>query len=182
MGRQLKISKLADTLYSTMKDVLVFVMEEMAKESNIDFKFQMPKHTSFVGAIVKNVGIETISRNPAYLEYIASLSACPGKYIFDTNSETFRSIYRDTVLLLAEKGYLFDDDPELMSVHRQMKSDGRLDGQLSQAATLQPIAISPEDIMQTLPPGGYAVGVKPGEVPAPNEEDSDVAAGSGAHA
>ena len=36
--------------------------------------------------------------------------------------------------------------------------------------------------MQTLPPGGYAVGVKPGEVPAPNEEDSDVAAGSGAHA
>ena len=63
-----------------------------------------------------------------------------------------------------------------------MKSDGRLDGQLSQAATLQPIAISPEDIMQTLPPGGYAVGVKPGEVPAPNEEDSDVAAGSGAHA
>lgn len=36
--------------------------------------------------------------------------------------------------------------------------------------------------MQTLPPGGYAVGVKPGEAPAPNEEDSDVAAVSGAHA
>lgn len=53
MGHQLKISKLADTLYSTMKDVIVFVMEEMAKESDIDYKFQVPKHTSFVGSIVK---------------------------------------------------------------------------------------------------------------------------------
>ena len=53
VGHQLKISKLADTLYSTMKYVIVFVMEEMAKESDIDYKFQVPKHTSFVGSIVK---------------------------------------------------------------------------------------------------------------------------------
>lgn len=53
VGRQIKISKLADSLYSTMKDVLVFVMSDMAKESNVDYKFQVPKHTSFVGSIVK---------------------------------------------------------------------------------------------------------------------------------
>lgn len=53
IGHQLKISKLADTLYSTMKDVIVFVMAEMAKESEVDYKFQVPKHTSFVGSIVK---------------------------------------------------------------------------------------------------------------------------------
>ena len=38
-----------------MKDVLVFVMEDMAKESAVDYKFQVPKHTSFVGSIVKVV-------------------------------------------------------------------------------------------------------------------------------
>lgn len=53
VGHQIKISKLADSLYSTMKDVLVFVMAEMAKESSIDYKFQVPKHTSFVGSIIK---------------------------------------------------------------------------------------------------------------------------------
>lgn len=53
VGHQIKISKLADTLYSTLKDVLVFVISEMAKDSEIDFKFQVPKHTSFVGSIVK---------------------------------------------------------------------------------------------------------------------------------
>ena len=53
VGHQIKISKLADTLYSTLKDVLVFVIEEMAKNSEVDFKFQVPKHTSFVGSIVK---------------------------------------------------------------------------------------------------------------------------------
>lgn len=39
-----------------MRDLLVFVMGELAKESDVDYKFQLPKHTSFVGAIVK-VGI-----------------------------------------------------------------------------------------------------------------------------
>ena len=54
-----------------MKDVLVFVMGEMAKESDTDFKFQMPKHTSFVGSIIKNVGIEVISRNESYRNFLA---------------------------------------------------------------------------------------------------------------
>ena len=53
VGQQLKISKLADTLYGTMKDVLVYVMSDMAKESDNDIKFILPKHTSYVGAVIK---------------------------------------------------------------------------------------------------------------------------------
>ena len=61
VGHQIKISKLADTLYSTLKDVLLFVIGEMAKDSDTDFKFQVPKHTSFVGSIVKVIVAVTIS-------------------------------------------------------------------------------------------------------------------------
>ena len=53
VGQQLKISKLADTLYGTMKDVLVYVMSDMAKESDKDYKFIIPKHTSYIGGIIK---------------------------------------------------------------------------------------------------------------------------------
>lgn len=61
VGHQIKISKLADTLYSTLKDVLLFVIGEMAKDSDTDFKFQVPKHTSFVGSIIKVVIAVTVS-------------------------------------------------------------------------------------------------------------------------
>ena len=52
-GQQLKISKVADGLYSSLKDVLGYVMVETAKRSETDCKFQMPKHTSCIGSIVK---------------------------------------------------------------------------------------------------------------------------------
>ena len=52
-GQQLKISKVADSLYSSLKDVLGYVMVETAKRSENDCKFQMPKHTSYIGSIVK---------------------------------------------------------------------------------------------------------------------------------
>ena len=52
-GHQLKISKVADSLYSSLKDVLGYVMIETAKRSEFDCKFQMPKHTSYIGTIVK---------------------------------------------------------------------------------------------------------------------------------
>ena len=52
-GQKLKVSKLADTLYTTMKDVLVYVMSDMARESDNDYKFIIPKHTSYVGYIIK---------------------------------------------------------------------------------------------------------------------------------
>lgn len=167
-----------------MKDVLVFVMEEMAKESETDFKFQMPKHTSFVGTIVKSVGIEAVSRNPVYIQYIAQLTNSSGKYLFDTDNETFRNIYRDTVLLLAEKGFLFEDDPEFMNVRRQMKNDGQVDGHLEQSVPLQPIAIGPDDIIQPMPSGGYPpMGAKPREASSPDDDDeSDVTALLGGYA
>ena len=53
LGSQLKISKLGDTLYSSLRDVFSFVIDEMAKESDKEYKYQMPKHTSFVGSIIK---------------------------------------------------------------------------------------------------------------------------------
>lgn len=52
-GQQLKISRVADSLYSSLKDVLGYVMVETAKRSDCDCKFQMPKHTSYIGSIVK---------------------------------------------------------------------------------------------------------------------------------
>ena len=53
IGSQIKISKLADVLYSSLKDIIVFVMLDMAKNSDVDYKFQVPKHTSYVGSIIK---------------------------------------------------------------------------------------------------------------------------------
>ena len=52
-GQQLKISRVADSLYSSLKDVLGYVMVETAKRSDCDCKFQMPKHTSYIGSVVK---------------------------------------------------------------------------------------------------------------------------------
>ena len=91
----MKVSKLGDTLYSTMKDLIVYVMEEMAKESEVDYKFQMPKHTSFVGAIIKTVGIDVIANNPTYRDYVHSLAVSQGRYPFDMNSasETCKASY-----------------------------------------------------------------------------------------
>lgn len=157
-----------------MKDVLVFVMGEMAKESDTDFKFQMPKHTSFVGSIIKNVGIEVISRNESYRNFLGELSTTSGKYLFDTNNEMFRNIYRDTVLLLAEKGYLFDDDPELLLVNRQLKGVPQLENHISQPNPLQSISISAEDIMQNLPQGTYpTITTKQAETAVANEDEEN---------
>ena len=58
-GQQLKISRVADSLYSSLKDVLGYVMVETAKRSDCDCKFQMPKHTSYIGSVVK-VGMEGV--------------------------------------------------------------------------------------------------------------------------
>lgn len=52
-GQQLKLSKIADSLYSSVRDVLLYVMEDTAKHSDYDCKFPLPKHTSYVGSIIK---------------------------------------------------------------------------------------------------------------------------------
>ncbi|KAK8796819.1 hypothetical protein WA588_000945, partial [Blastocystis sp. NMH] len=172
VGHQLKISKLADTLYSTMKDVIVFVMEEMAKESDIDYKFQVPKHTSFVGSIVKCVAIDVLSSNERYKEYIQSLCDMTGNYVFDVNNEVFQSIYRDTVLKLDERHFLFADDPELISVKRAMKDLSQVD-QPSHPATLESISISAEDILPTMQQSNYSqISMKESMQPQ-TEEDMD---------
>lgn len=141
------MSKLGDTLYSAMKDVLIYVMGELAKESDTDIKFQVPKHTSFVGTIVKNVGIEVIAKNEAYRQYVHSLTVSQGKYPFDVNSEIFQGIYKDTVLRLEERGFLFEDDPELYYIRHLDKSLSPVDGPLQQGDSMNPIAITNEDII-----------------------------------
>lgn len=52
-NQQLKISKVADSLYSSLKDVLRYVMDETTKRSDGMYKFQIPKHTSYIGSIIK---------------------------------------------------------------------------------------------------------------------------------
>lgn len=52
-NQQLKISKVADSLYSSLKDVLRYVMDEKTKQNEGMYKFQIPKHTSYIGSIIK---------------------------------------------------------------------------------------------------------------------------------
>lgn len=53
------------------------------------------------------------------------------------------SIYRDTVLKLDERGYLFESDPELLAIQGKMKGIP----QISSTGPITPLSISPEDIM-----------------------------------
>lgn len=41
-----------------------------------------------------------------------------GKFVFNPDDEMFLNIYRDVVLLLEERNFLFDDDPELLAVRQ----------------------------------------------------------------
>lgn len=155
-----------------MKDVLIYVMGELAKESDTDIKFQVPKHTSFVGTIIKNVGIEVIARNETYRQYVHSLTVSQGKYPFDVNSDMFQSIYRDTVLRLEERGFLFEDDPELYYIRHLDKSLSPVDGSLQQGNSINPLAITSEDIIQrnTYPP----ISEKLNDDDSANEDDYGV--------
>ena len=56
-----------------------------------------------------------IAHNPKYRSYLESLCVPSEKYTFDTSNEVFTSIYHDTILRLHQKGYLYEDDPELAS-------------------------------------------------------------------
>lgn len=108
-------------------------MEETAKQNDFDCKFQIPKHTSYVGTIVKvrmflmcymqNTAIDVIARNPCHQEYLSSLINQANKYRFDVGSSQFLNLYYDTILRLYERGFLFDDDPELEDI-RQLLSQG----------------------------------------------------------
>ena len=98
-----------------------------------------------------------------------------GKYVFDVNNETFRSIYRDTVLRLDERHFLFEDDPELLSIRCSMKGLPQMDAPVSQSNPLEGITISPEDIIPTIQNNGFTP--IPIKVTAPStqtEEDMEM--------
>lgn len=78
-----------------------------------------------------------------------------GKYVFDVNNEIFRSIYRDTVLRLDERHFLFEDDPELLSVRCSMKGLPQMDTTVSQSNPLESITITPEDIIPAIQNNGF---------------------------
>ena len=78
-----------------------------------------------------------------------------GKYVFDVNNETFQSIYRDTVLRLDERHFLFEDDPELISVRRSMKGLPQVENAVSHSNPLEGITISPEDIIPAIQNNGF---------------------------
>ena len=101
-----------------MKDLLIYVIEELAKESVSDIKFQLPKHISFVGTIVKDVVIDVVAGNPEYISYCQNLAEAEGIYPFNMSCDEFQNIYNDTVLQLENRDLLFEDNPELLAIHQ----------------------------------------------------------------
>ncbi|KAK8796112.1 hypothetical protein JH06_2783 [Blastocystis sp. subtype 4] len=142
-GQQLKISRVADSLYSSLKDVLGYVMVETAKRSDCDCKFQMPKHTSYIGSVVKNTAIDVIARSETHQQYLQSLINQSSKYRFDVTSTQFMNLYYDTILKLYERGYLFEDDPELEEI-RVLLSQGRAQSS-TDAAGVVSISVFPDN-------------------------------------
>lgn len=161
------MSKLADTLYATLKDVVVFVISEMARDSSVDIKFQMPKYTSFVGSIVKSVAIDVIAHNDSYRNYLDTLANSQGKYLFDSDDSTFLNIYRDTVIALNDRGFLFEDNPELQSVQHEFKELIDLDNPMNKINGLTTLTCNTEDIVPELPPSDFSA------VPPKGEELSE---------
>ena len=104
---------------------------------------------------MQGVAIDVLSSNAHYKEYVNSLCEMSGKYVFDVNNETFQSIYRDTVLRLDERHFLFEDDPELISVRRSMKGLPQVENAVSHSNPLEGITISPEDIIPAIQNNGF---------------------------
>ena len=65
--------------------------------------------------------------------------------MFDIKSEIFQNIYRDTVKELNERGFLFEDDPELISLQHSIKSSQSI----PTTAQLQPIPLASNSILST---------------------------------
>ena len=68
----------------------------------------------------KNTAIDVIARNECHQQYLQSLINQTGKYKFDVTSTQFLNLYYDTILRLCERGFLFEDDPELEEVRSLM--------------------------------------------------------------
>lgn len=131
-------------------------MIETAKRSDCDCKFQMPKHTSYIGTIVKvsecwilpyskTVVIDVIARSDAHQAYLDSLINQTAKYKYDVTSPQFLNLYYDTVLKLYEKHYLFEDDPELEEV-RQLLANGNAQSSTDASGSIS-ISVYPDYII-----------------------------------
>ena len=86
--------------------------------------------------------MEVIASNDAYVKYMNSLAALD-KYVFDTKNEFFQGIYRDTILELHDRGFLFADDPEFINLQHAMK----LAPTLSTSSSIQSVQISTTSIL-----------------------------------
>ena len=102
------------------------------------------------------MAIDVIAQNPVHKEYLDSLCHMKGKYNLDITSNRFKMLYRDTVLQLAERGYLFDDDPELLQIQHESKGLPLLPGNLTAPATLEPLSVRPDDAIHFSQSGLFA--------------------------
>ena len=64
----------------------------------------------------ENTAIDVIARNESHQQYLQSLINQTSKYKFGVTAPQFLNLYYDTILRLSERGFLFDDDPELEEV------------------------------------------------------------------
>ena len=112
-----------------------------------------------------------IGQSEEYRNYISTLVNSTGKYNFDTNNEEFQHLYRDVVLKLKERGYLFDDDPEFTSILQSMKDIPPLENPVTSSTNLESIHISTDDIIPALHPSSFNPIPIKGEVPVPSPQD-----------
>ena len=103
---------------------------------------------------LQHVAIDVIGQSEEYRRYVSSLVNNP-KYDFDTNNQEFQNLYRDVVLKLKERGYLFDDDPEFVSILQTIKDLPPLESAVTQGNQLESINISTEDIIPSLHPASF---------------------------
>lgn len=119
------------------------------------------------------MAIDVIGHNQSYRDYLDALCNATGKYGFDANQEMFLNIYRDTVLKLDERGYLFEDNPELVAIQREMKGLPQIDSTVPHTATLDSISITTEDMIrpishELIPPEN----IKADDLPSDPESES----------
>ena len=112
-----------------------------------------------------------IGQSDEYRNYISTLVNSTGKYNFDTSNEEFQHLYRDVVLKLKVRGYLFDDDPEFTSILQSMKDIPPLENPVTSSTNLESIHISTDDIIPALHPSSFNPIPIKGEVPVPPPQD-----------
>ena len=114
-----------------------------------------------------------IAHNPSHKAFLDHLCFIEGKYIFDNSCGEFQAIYRDTVLKLAERGYLFEDDPELLQVQREVKDIHQLSRDFP-SNPLATLSLTSEDMMAADQSGVFSSIRMNEEEPNQTEEDYEM--------